>query len=157
MPIVALLRPELIAISPPWRGFRDTVRGLVRLAVDAAMVPAQREDEAVHAVLAREAEASTAMLEIGVGVPHARLAGLHATVVALGASRAGLYEPVPSMVVHTVSLVLSPPAATEIHLQTLAGIATLLRSPSLRAALLDAADSHAALAALDRHARSAPV
>ena len=48
---------------------------------------------------ARERKASTAVLEIGVGVPHARLAGLRDTVVALGLSRAGLYEPVPTMVV----------------------------------------------------------
>lgn len=156
MPLAASLRPDLIAIDPPWQGLGQTVRGLVGLAVQAGLVPGTREDETVRAVLARETESSTAMLEIGVGVPHARLAGLRSTVVAIGASRAGLYEPVPRVVVHIVSLVLSPPDATEGHLQTLAAIATLLRSPDLRAALLEASDARAAFAALDRHARSAP-
>jgi len=156
MALTASLRPDLIAIAPTWRGFRQTVRGLVGLAVQASLVPAAREDEAVRAVLAREAEGSTAMLEIGVGVPHARLPDLRETVVVIGASRDGLYEPVPRVVVHIVSLVLSAPEATDEHLQTLAGIATLLRSPDLRAALLDAPDARAAYAALEHHARSAP-
>ena len=156
MPISASLHPDLIAIDPPWRGFGPTVRGLVGLAVEVALVPGAREDEAVRAVLAREADGSTAMLEIGVGVPHARLADLRDTVVVIGASRAGLYEPVPRAVVHIVSLVLSPPGATDEHLQTLAGIATLLRSPALRAALLEAPDAGTAFAALEHHARSAP-
>jgi PTS system nitrogen regulatory IIA component len=156
MAVAAALSPDLIAIDPPWKGFSQTVRGLVGLAVRAALVESAREDEAVRAVLAREREGSTAMLEIGVGVPHARLGGLHDTVVAIGAARAGLYEPVPRVVVHIVSLVLSPPGAADEHLQTLAGIATLLRSPDLRNALLAAPDPPAAFAALERHARSAP-
>ena len=159
MSFVARLRPELIAITPSWRGLRDTVRGLVGLLVQGGTVPAASEAEAVRAVLAREAEGSTAVIDIGVGVPHARLAGagLRETVVALGLSRAGLYEPVPAVVVPIVGLVLSPPEGIDDHLRTLAGIAMLLRSPVLREALLDAPDSRAALDALARHARSAPI
>jgi mannitol/fructose-specific phosphotransferase system IIA component (Ntr-type) len=157
MSFVARLRPELIAITPSWRGLRETVTGLVGLLVKGGAVPAAREGEAVRAVLAREAEASTAVLDIGVGVPHARLAGLGGTVVALGLSRPGLYEPVPALVVPIVGLVLSPPDGIDDHLRTLAGIATLLRSPVLREALLDAPDPRAALDALVRHARSAPI
>ncbi len=157
MSFVARLRPELIAIAPSWRGLRDTVTGLVGLLVNGGTVPAAREAEAVRAVLAREAEASTAVLDIGVGVPHARLAGLRETVVALGLSRAGLYEPVPAVVVPIVGLVLSPPDAIDDHLRTLAGIAMLLRSPMLREALLDASDARVALDALTRHERSAPI
>lgn len=157
MSFVDRLRPELIAITPSWRGLRDTVTGLVGLLVRGGTVPAASEAEAVRAVLAREAEGSTAVLDIGVGVPHARLAGLRETVVALGLSRAGLYEPVPAVAVPIVGLVLSPPDAIDDHLRTLAGIAMLLRSPVLREALLDAPDSRAALDALARHARSAPI
>lgn len=156
MAIAATLSPDLIAIAPPWQGFKQTVRGLVGLAVKASRVASAQEEEAVRRVLAREAEGSTAMLEIGVGVPHARLTALHDTVVVIGASRAGLYEAVPQVDVHIVSLVLSPPGAADAHLQTLAGIATLLRSPELRSALLEAPDPATAFAALERHARSAP-
>jgi mannitol/fructose-specific phosphotransferase system IIA component (Ntr-type) len=157
MSFVARLRPELIAIAPPWRGLRDTVTGLVALLVSGGEVSAASEDDAIRGVLAREREASTAVLDIGVGVPHARLAGLDGTVVALGLSRVGLYEPVPAVVVPIVGLVLSPPHAIDDHLRTLASIATLLRSPALRESLLDAADALAALDALVRHERSAPI
>ena len=157
MSFVARLRPELIAIAPSWRGLRETVTGLVGLLVSGGAIPPAREAEAVRGVLAREAEASTAVLDIGIGVPHARLGGLRETVVALGLSRAGLYEPVPAVVVPIVGLVLSPPDAIDDHLRTLAGIAMLLRSPALREALLDASDPRAALDALARHERSAPI
>jgi mannitol/fructose-specific phosphotransferase system IIA component (Ntr-type) len=156
MSFVARLRPELIAIAPPWRGFRDTAAGLVAMLARADAIPAAQEPDAVRAVVTREREASTAVLETGVGVPHARLTGLRETVVALAVSRAGLYEPVPTVAIPIVALVLSPPGASNDHLRTLAGIATLLRSPELREALLQATDPAAALDALDRHARSAP-
>jgi mannitol/fructose-specific phosphotransferase system IIA component (Ntr-type) len=156
MSFVTRLRPELIAIAPPWHGFRDTVTGLVARAVAAQALPAPQERDAVRAVVAREAEASTAVLDIGVGVPHARLSGLRETVVALGVSAGGLYEPVPTVAIRIAALVLSSPGASDDHLRTLAGIATLLRSAALRDTLLGAADPAVALAALDRHARSAP-
>jgi mannitol/fructose-specific phosphotransferase system IIA component (Ntr-type) len=157
MSFVARLRPDLIAIAPPWHGFRDTAAGLVAMLVHANAIPAAQEDDAVHAVVTRERESSTAVLETGVGVPHARLGGLRETVVALAVSRAGLYEPIPTVAIPIVALVLSPPGASNDHLGTLANIATLLRSPELRDALLRAADPPAALEALDRHARSAPL
>lgn len=157
MQVVPRLRPELIAIAPGWRGFREAVTGLVALGVAADAVPPARAGEAVRALVAREEEASTAILDIGVGMPHARLPGLARTVVALAAARAGLYEPVPTIAVQIVGLVLSPLAAIDEHLQVLANLATLLRSPALREALLDAADGGAALAALERHARTGPV
>lgn len=156
MSFVTRLRPDLIAIAPPWHGFRDTAAGLVAMLVHANAIPAAQEQDAVHAVVTRERESSTAVLETGVGVPHARLGGLRETVVALAVSRTGLYEPVPTVAIPIVALVLSPPGASNDHLGTLAGIATLLRSPELREALLRAADPRAALEALDRHARSAP-
>jgi mannitol/fructose-specific phosphotransferase system IIA component (Ntr-type) len=157
MSFVTRLRPELIAIAPPWHGFRDTAAGLVALLVAADAIPPAQESDAVRAVVAREREASTAVLETGVGVPHARLNGLRETVVALAVSRGGLYEPVPTVAIPIVALVLSPPGASNDHLGTLAGIATLLRSPDLRDALLGAPDPSAALEALERHARSAPL
>src|SRR5262249_26553442 len=150
------LRPELIAIAPPWCGLPDTIAGLVAILVDAEALPEARRAEAIRAVEAREAESSTAALEIGGGVPPARLAGLRQTGRALGASPQGLYEPVPTVPIRIVALVLSPPDAGNDHLRTLASIATLLRSAQLRQTLLRASEPAAVLQALDRHARSAP-
>jgi len=153
---VARLRPELIHVAPPWRTFDETVGGLVESLVAAGRLDEAAREPAVQAVVAREAEASTALLDIGVGVPHARLDGLTQAVVALAVSRTGLYEPVPTVTVATVALVLSPPSATADHLHILTEIATLLRSADLRTALLAAPDARAAIAALGAHTRSAP-
>ena len=156
MSFVDRLRPDLISFAPPWSSFPETVHGLVRTLVAGAAMPAAAEAEAVRAILARENASSTALLDIDAGVPHARLAGLPDSVVALAISPAGLYEAVPTVRIHLVALVLSPPADTTTHLRILAGIATLLRSRELRDALLRTGDATAAFAVLARHARAVP-
>lgn len=156
MRFLAGLRPDLVRVVAPWRTFADTIAGLVGTLVAAGELPAARADDAVQAVTAREREASTALLDIHAGVPHARLDALAEPAVALAASAPGLYEAVPTVSIQIVALVLSPPQATTAHLETLAEIATLLRSAELRTALLTARDGDEALAALHRHARSTP-
>ena len=152
MRFVARLRPELIRVAPPWRTFEETIAGLVALLAAERLLPVGAEATAIEAVTTREAAASTALLDIRAGVPHARLAGLARPAVALAASPLGLYEAVPTVPIQTVALVLSPPAATAQHLTILAGIATLLRSPELRAQLLAARDGDEALGILRAHA-----
>jgi mannitol/fructose-specific phosphotransferase system IIA component (Ntr-type) len=127
MPFVSLLRPEQIAIAPAWRGFGNTVDGLLGRLTASGLLSATSGAEAASAVRAREAEASTAVLEIGVGVPHARVGGLEHPVVAL-----------------------------DEHLRALADIATLLHSAELRALLIRATDAPAALDGLARYARGMP-
>jgi mannitol/fructose-specific phosphotransferase system IIA component (Ntr-type) len=156
MSFVARLRPELICIDPPWRSFAETVAGLVAALMAAGALPPDAARRAEQAVITREAEASTALLEIGAGVPHARLDGLEHTVTALAVSRRGLYEALPTVAIHLVALVLSPPDGGAEHLRILAGISTSLRSPELRRALLAARDGAEALAALRRHASHLP-
>ena len=75
MSFVARLRPELIRVAPPWRTFTDTITGLVAMLAAAGALPADSEAAAISAVTAREASASTALLDIYAGVPHARLRG----------------------------------------------------------------------------------
>jgi mannitol/fructose-specific phosphotransferase system IIA component (Ntr-type) len=153
MSFAARLRPELIRIAPPWRTFEETIAGLVALLAAGGLLPAASEGIAIQAVIAREATASTALLDIQAGVPHARLHGIAEPVAALATSPHGFYEAVPTVPIHLVALVLSPPAATARHLTILAGIATLLRSADLRAGLLAARDGDEALHVLRRHAR----
>jgi len=153
---VARLRPELIRIEPPWQTFAETIDGMVGVLVDGRALKPDAAAVARQAVEAREAESSTALLDIHVGVPHARLGGLRKSIVALGVSSRGLYEAVPTVPIQIVALVLSSLEASDDHLQILAGIATLLRSGELRSALLAARSGTDALAALARHARPMP-
>jgi len=153
MSFAARLRPGLIRVAPPWRTFEETIAGLVVLLAGEGLLPAASEAAAIQAVTAREATSSTALLDIHAGVPHARLPGIAEPVAALAISPRGFYEAVPTVPIHLVALVLSPPAATAQHLTILAGIATLLRSADLRAGLLAARDGDEALHVLRRHAR----
>lgn len=156
MPFVNHLRAEQIVIAPAWHGFGATVDGLLDRLVECRLLSDAARRDAASAVRAREAEASTAVLEIGVGVPHARIAGLAAPLVALAISSSGLYEAAPTAPIRIVALVLSPIAALEGHLRTLADIATLLHSTELRALLLRATDAPTALDALRRFTRTLP-
>ena len=148
MRFVDHLAAARIAVAPPWRTFDETIAGLVDLLVADGALTAARRAAAIGAVTAREAQASTALLDVGVGVPHARLPGLPGAVVALAIGPDGLYEAVPTVPIYIVALVLSPPSAADEHLRLLAGIATALRSSALRRALLRAAEPARVLAGL---------
>lgn len=151
MSFATLLTSELIAIAPPWRTFTSTIDGLVDLMVAAGTLPAVRRDDVRQAVAMREAEGSTAVSEIAIGVPHARVAGLPGPIAALAVAPDGLYEPVPTVRIRIAALLVSPNAATEAHLKLLAGVATTLRSAPLRSALLDARTPADAFAILRHH------
>lgn len=156
MPFASRLRSDQVVIAPDWQGFDATVDGLLGRLRGAGLLSAATSDAAARAIRARESEASTAVLEIGVGVPHARIAGLDTSVVALAVSPSGLYEAAPTVPIRIVALVLSPSSAIEDHLRTLADIATLLHSAELRTLLLRAQDEAAALAALQHFTRGMP-
>ena len=155
MRVADLLNPSLLAVPAPWRTFDDTVTGLVRLVGAEQSLDDAATRAAIAAVIDREATASTALLEIGVGIPHARLAGLSRPWLAIAVAPAGLYEPVPMLRLGIVALLLSPLSAVELHLQTLASLSVLFRSTALRSALLGAPDPTAAFAAIALHDRDA--
>lgn len=151
MSLATLLTSDLIAVAPPWCTFPATIDGLVDLMVAASTLPPRRRDEVRAAVALREADGSTAVPEIAIGVPHARVGGLTGPIAALAVAPEGLYEPFPTLRIRIVALLVSPSAATEAHLKLLAGVATTLRSASLRSSLLDARSPAAALAILQQH------
>jgi mannitol/fructose-specific phosphotransferase system IIA component (Ntr-type) len=149
MPLADLLRPEHVYLDPPWTTFEEAVAGMVAGVARAGSIDPATCEPATEALLARERASSTAIPEIGLAIPHARLAGLRVPVAALAVAARGLYEAAPSLPIRIVALVLSPQQATEAHLQLLAGVATGLRSPALRTALLRASTPAEVLAALD--------
>lgn len=148
MPLADLLRPEHVYVDPPWTTFEDAVAGMVAGVARAGSIAPATSGPATEALLARERASSTAIPEIGLAIPHARLAGLKIPVAALALAAGGLYDAAPSLPIRIIALVLSPQQATEAHLQLLAGVATSLRSPALRAALLRATTPGEVLRAL---------
>jgi PTS system nitrogen regulatory IIA component len=111
--------------------------------VVAAGIPAD-EDELSRRLLEREKLGCTG-LGSGVAIPHCKLAGLSEVVLAVGVSKDGVDFCAPdSQPVHVIFLILSPPQAAAQHLQALARVSRLLRSPETSARLA-AADTPARL------------
>ena len=114
---------------------------------------------AVRAVCDREAMASTAIVEIGVSVPHARLEGVAGVIAALAATPTALYYATAGVPISIMVLVFSAPDMIGEHLDTLASISLLLQSPTLRRNVEHAADAAAALRTLrgqNGHAAAEP-
>ena len=80
-----------ILLQRPCASFEDAVGALVDLLIENGSVASALRDRAVRAVCDREEMASTAIVEIGVSVPHARLDGVAGVVAALAATPSALY------------------------------------------------------------------
>jgi two-component system, OmpR family, sensor histidine kinase KdpD len=98
------------------------------------------QDEALQAVLAREAQGSTFFNE-GVAFPHARMASLARPLVALGLTRGGIPDAAVEKPVEYVFLSLSPLEKPEIQVQLLALAARTFQNRHLSQALRAAADA----------------
>jgi mannitol/fructose-specific phosphotransferase system IIA component (Ntr-type) len=138
MRVVDCLAPELIAVAPPWTDFDGTVAGLADLLVAAGRLDPALRTPALAAVRERERASSTTLVEVGIGIPHATVAGLPGVRAALALSPRGLFSAAPLLPVHVVALVLSPPAPRTEHLDLLAALSLLLHAERLRRALLEA-------------------
>ena len=130
-----------IVVDAAWDTFEDTVRGLVERLVEAAVLPAAFADEAVRRIREREAIASTAMVDIGVSIPHARLEGITGIVAALAVSPRAVYEVADGLPISIVALVLSSPALTGEHLTFLSAVSLLLQAERVRQQLREAASA----------------
>lgn len=146
MQVSALLHPSGLVIHPQWRTFEEAVRGLIDALVAGRRIPESITEGAVVAVTEREELASTAIVEIGVSIPHARVPGVGGVVVALAASPTSLYSAMTGVPISIMALVLSAPDLAGEHLNALAALSMLLQSTSVRRALREAADADAAFA-----------
>lgn len=127
-----VLRAGGLRIQPAWKNFEDVIAGLVDQLASANRLPASLAAAAVQAVRERETMASTAMVNIGVSIPHARLDGLSSVVAAMAVSPVAVYQVADGLPISIVTLVLSSPAQTGEHLNFLATLSLLLQSARTR-------------------------
>jgi len=141
-----------IVTQASWSDFELAVAGLVRVLVEAGCLPASLEDVAIAAVCERERLASTAMVDIGVSIPHSRLDGIDRILSALAVSSSlPVYRTSAGVPIFIVALVLSPTGVTADHLRFLSALSLLLRSPAFRHGLRTAPDPETALALIRSH------
>jgi hypothetical protein len=80
-----------VLLRPACGSFEEAVRGLVDVLIANQCVPPGLRDPATRAVVERERMGSTAIVEIGVAVPHARVEGVGGVVAAMAASPTAVY------------------------------------------------------------------
>jgi PTS system nitrogen regulatory IIA component len=130
------LRPELVLLGLEDKGVEETLHSMVHNLVDQKLVIDERP--VLEALLAREAAQSTG-IGGGVAIPHAVYPELESTVIELALSPGGLdFMSLDEKPVHTVFLLLSPPASSGVHIKLLARIARLMRQPDVLDQLLSA-------------------
>jgi mannitol/fructose-specific phosphotransferase system IIA component (Ntr-type) len=132
------LSAESVLVQPAWGDLDETIRQLVARLVTAGRIPAALAAEAVRSIQEREAVASTAMVDIGVSIPHARLDGVAGIVAAMAVSPQAVYNAGNRLPISIVVLVLSSPALTGEHLSFLSSLSMLLQSARVRQRLRNA-------------------
>jgi mannitol/fructose-specific phosphotransferase system IIA component (Ntr-type) len=137
-----------ILLRQPSDSFERAVEALVAVLVEGGRIAPTLRAAALKAVCDREAMASTAIVEIGVSVPHARVSGVRGVVGAIAASPTAVYYAMAGVPISIVALILSGPDRAAEHLNVLASLSMLLQSESVRRALCEARDPAAALAAI---------
>lgn len=153
MRISDTLSVSSILTGTSWPDFEAAVAALVGVLVRAGTLPANLGREAVAAVCSRERMASTAMVDIGVSIPHTRLEGIHGVISALAVSPQPIYGATMGTPISIVALVLSPPALTGEHLNFLSALSLLLHSSAVRQSLQRAVTPAAALDIIRLHER----
>jgi mannitol/fructose-specific phosphotransferase system IIA component (Ntr-type) len=127
-----------VMVRPAWNSFEEAVNGLVEHLVTWRRLPPDLAAGAVRSICEREAISSTAMVEIGVSIPHARLDGVAGIVAAMAVSPLGVYEVADGLAISIVTLVLSSPTLVGEHLNFLSSVSMLLQSARVRDALRNA-------------------
>jgi mannitol/fructose-specific phosphotransferase system IIA component (Ntr-type) len=139
MRISDVLADRAIIVKAAWGTFDETVTGLVSHLVATGVLARSLMDVAVARIFEREAIASTAMVDIGVSIPHARLDGITGIIAALAVSPRGVYQVTTGLPISIVVLVLSSPQLTGEHLTFLSAVSMLLQSDRIRTQLRNAA------------------
>ncbi len=136
MELSSLLAPDLVKVGLAARDKDAAIGEMVDFLVAKGRVGADRRNEAIQAVLERERSLSTGM-EHGVAIPHGAVSCVKELTGVLGISREGIeFASLDGKPAHLLVCLLLPVPRASRHVRTLAGIARLLRSESLRGRLL---------------------
>lgn len=131
-----LLKPELVILDLQTAGVEDTLHDMVSNLAGQKLVEDERP--VLEALLKREADQSTG-IGGGVAIPHCVYPELCSTIIELAFSKKGIdFLSLDEKPVHTIFLLLSPPANSGTHIKLLARIARLMRQPDILDELLSA-------------------
>jgi len=141
MKIAEFLREDLILPE-----LRSTDKASVLREICEVIAGANPNLSAVRltdVLLEREKLGSTGVGD-GIAIPHGKLAGLQGLLAAFGRSHAGIdFQAIDGKPTQLFFVLFAPENSAGIHLKALARISRLFKTPSFRAAILEARDAAA--------------
>ncbi len=149
MRLMDILRESLIKIGIEASNKWDAIDELIDYLITEHEIKITDRETVLRAVVAREKSLSTGM-QHGVAIPHGAVDCIDEVVACMGISREGLdFESLDGKPTHFLMLLVIPKNKFQSHVKTLAGIARLLNSDSLRQQLLHSPSGDAAFAIIE--------
>ena len=146
MALPDFLREELIFLDLHPKDMRECLELMVGMAAAAGVIPDPAD--ALARLLERERTMSTGMGG-GVAVPHAKTEKCRDMVVAMGRVVDGVdFKAIDGRPVRIVFLLLGPPDSTRLHVDLLARIAYLVKTPGTLDTILAATDARQVMEAV---------
>lgn len=143
-----LLYPGVIKVNLGAEDKFEAIDELVDLLVEAHEIPLSQRDLMAETVKEREREASTGM-EHGIALPHGYTERYDDVIAAMGISPQGIpFDTLDGLAAKIIVLLVLPRRSFQGNVKTIAGIAHLMQSATLREALKRAKDPAAALRAI---------
>jgi mannitol/fructose-specific phosphotransferase system IIA component (Ntr-type) len=150
MELRQLFAPEDVVVGFAPKDKWDAIRALVEHLAKSGRIPAESSTPILAQILARERSMSTGM-ERGIAIPHAAVDQIDRVIAAIGivARPEGLdFESIDGQPARLVVLLVIPRSQKLLHIRTLADVARVLGSESVRESLLAATSPHQAWEAL---------
>ena len=151
MALPDFLREDLIFLDLHPKDMRECLELMVGMAAERGVIadPA----DALTRLLERERTMSTGMGG-GVAVPHAKTEKCRDMVVAMGRVIDGVdFKAIDGRPVRIIFLLLGPPDSTRLHVDLLARIAYLVKTPGILDTILSATDARQVMEALRSETR----
>ncbi|GIV03739.1 MAG: hypothetical protein KatS3mg077_1492 [Candidatus Binatia bacterium] len=121
-----------VIVGQSWPSFEAAVRGLLERLVGLACLPVEALETTWEMVCRREQANSTAMVDIGVSIPHVRTDAVQGIACALAVAPRAVYEVAFGLPISIVALVLSSPGLVTEHLEFLSSVSLVLQSERCR-------------------------
>ncbi|GBD25372.1 PTS system fructose-specific EIIABC component [bacterium HR30] len=135
MRLAEVLDEHVVVVGQSWPNFEATIQGLLDVLVQASRLPADSVSITLEQVCQRERQSSTAMLDIGVSIPHVRTDAIDGIACALAVAPRAVYEVAFGLPISIVALVVSSVTLATEHLQFLSSLSLVLQSERCRSEL----------------------
>jgi nitrogen PTS system EIIA component len=139
MKITDILSPEMVLPDLQGAIKADILR---ELAVYLASKYSAVDTDILTAVLAERERLGSTAIGDGIAIPHGKIAGIDRIIGVFGRHRAGVdFDSLDGRPTHLFFLLVAPEDSASLHLKALARVSRLMKDPTFRARLLNAADA----------------